>query len=212
MNFLLLAGFPQIKKSTFWRLRGSRKSKKALLGVCGVPANRKKHFWAFAGFPQAKKKRFGICGTPASIYKVGGLQDGERKYALEPSMPKLSVLFSICGNPANAKNYFFRFAGTPQAPKTTFFDLRESRKGQKVLFLICGNPADNKKFIFPSAGLPQAPQRAFCRSQGRCKRLEKLLAFAIPFPALLRRLTAIKGRIGAEASAKSVYFCPYFIR
>ena len=69
MNFLLLAGFPQIKKSTFGRLRDSRKSKKALLGVCGVPANRKKHFWAFAGFPQAKKKRFGICGSSAGHFQ-----------------------------------------------------------------------------------------------------------------------------------------------
>jgi len=59
MNFLLLAGFPQIKKSTFRRLRDSRKSKKALLGACGIPANQKKHFWAFAGFPQIEKSTFG---------------------------------------------------------------------------------------------------------------------------------------------------------
>ena len=59
------------------------------------------------------EKLFGICGTPASIYKVGGLQDGERKYALEPSMPKLSVLFSICGTPANAKKFSVGLAGFP---------------------------------------------------------------------------------------------------
>ena len=90
-NFLAFAGLPQVPRETFWCLRESRKSLGKLFGVCGSPASPTENFLAFAGFPQAKKKRFGICGTPASIYKVGGLQDGERKYALEPSMPKLSV-------------------------------------------------------------------------------------------------------------------------
>jgi len=58
MNFLLSAGFPQIKKSTFWPLRDSRKSKKALFGACGIPANQEKHFLAFAGAPQIEKRTF----------------------------------------------------------------------------------------------------------------------------------------------------------
>ena len=90
-NFLAFAGVPQVPRKTFWPLRESRKSLEKLFGLCGSPASASGNFLVFAGIPQAKKKRFGICGTPASIYKVGGLQDGERKYALEPSMPKLSV-------------------------------------------------------------------------------------------------------------------------
>ena len=62
-----------------------------------------------------------------------------------PQMPKR--FFFACGNPANAQKCFFRFAGTPQTPKSAFFDLRESRKRPKVLFLICGNPASAQKYF-----------------------------------------------------------------
>ena len=82
-NALALAGLPQIKKRTFWRLRDSRKSKRERFGVCGTPANQKKNVLALAEVPQikkrtlwrlrdsrkSKKERFGACGSSASIPK-----------------------------------------------------------------------------------------------------------------------------------------------
>ena len=79
----MLAGLPQIKKRTFWRLRDSRKSKKERFGACGTPANQKKNVLALAEVPQikkrtlwrlrdsrkSKKERFGACGSSASIPK-----------------------------------------------------------------------------------------------------------------------------------------------
>ena len=104
-NFLVFAGVPQVSRKTFWRLRESRKSHGKLFGVCGSPASASGNALAFAGVPQVPQetfwplresrkslgKLFGVCGIPASIYKVGGLQDGERKCALEPSIQKLNV-------------------------------------------------------------------------------------------------------------------------
>ena len=52
----MLAGLPQIKKRTFWRLRKFRKSKKERFGVCGTPANQKKNVLALAEVPQALPK------------------------------------------------------------------------------------------------------------------------------------------------------------
>ena len=79
----MLAGLPQIKKRTFWRLRKFRKSKKERFGVCGTPANQKENVLAFAGLPQIKKRTFwrlrdsrkskkercGACGSSASTSK-----------------------------------------------------------------------------------------------------------------------------------------------
>ena len=79
----MLAGLPQIKKRTLWRLRDSRKSKRERFGVCGTPANQKKNVLALAEVPQikkrtlwrlrdsrkSKKERFGACGSSASIPK-----------------------------------------------------------------------------------------------------------------------------------------------
>ena len=55
-NVLALAGLPQIKKRTFWRLRKFRKSKRERFGVCGTPANQKKNVLALAEVPQAFPK------------------------------------------------------------------------------------------------------------------------------------------------------------
>ena len=103
--FEVFAGAPQVSRETFWCLRESRKSHGKLFGVCGSPASASGNALAFAGVPQVPRKTFwplresrkslgklfGVCGIPASIYKVGGLQDGERKCALEPSIQKLNV-------------------------------------------------------------------------------------------------------------------------
>jgi len=52
----MLAGLPQIKKRTLWRLRDSRKSKKERFGACGSSANQKENALAFAEVPQAFPK------------------------------------------------------------------------------------------------------------------------------------------------------------
>ena len=103
--FEVFAGVPQVPRETFWHLRDSRKCPEKLFGLCGSPASAPRNFLVFAGVPQVPRKTFwplresrkslgklfGVCGIPASIYKVGGLQDGERKCALEPSIQKLNV-------------------------------------------------------------------------------------------------------------------------
>ena len=103
--FLAFAGVPQVPRKTFWSLRESRKCPGKLFGVYGSPASLSENFLVPAGVPQVPRKTFwplresrkslgklfGVCGIPASIYKVGGLQDGERKCALEPSIQKLNV-------------------------------------------------------------------------------------------------------------------------
>ena len=52
-------------------------------------------------------------------------------------------------------------AGLPQAPKSTFSSLRDSRKAQKAVFPCCGNPAKPKKQFFLVAGFPQSPKSTF---------------------------------------------------
>ena len=52
-------------------------------------------------------------------------------------------------------------AGLPQAPKSSFPSLRESRKRQKAVFPCCGNPAKPQKHFFLVAGIPQSPKSTF---------------------------------------------------
>jgi len=68
---------------------------------------------------------------------------------------------SACGTSASVKTSSFRFAGLPQAPKRSLFDLRNFRKRQNVLFLICGTSANAKTFFFRFAELPQTSKRPF---------------------------------------------------
>ena len=73
-----------------------------------------------------------------------------------------NVFGNACGTPASTKKQFFLVAGIPQAPKSSFSSLRESRKAQKALFSRCGNPASAKKQFFFVAGVPQAFPKTFC--------------------------------------------------
>ena len=54
-HFLSLAELPQMLKSTFCRLRNSRKHQKVSRETCGTPANTKKFLETLAGLPQTPK-------------------------------------------------------------------------------------------------------------------------------------------------------------
>ena len=72
-----------------------------------------------------------------------------------------NVFGNACRIPASTKKQSFLVAGLPQAPKSTFSSLRDSRKRQKAVFPRCGIPASIKKQFFLVAGLPQAPKSSF---------------------------------------------------
>ncbi|PNE25932.1 hypothetical protein BHU11_04295 [Tannerella sp. oral taxon 808] len=59
------------------------------------------------------------------------------------------------------KTFLEMLAGLPQAPKSSFPSLRDSRKRQKAVFPCCGNPAKPKKHFFLVAGIPQSPKSTF---------------------------------------------------
>ena len=100
---------------------------------------------------------------------------------------RLEDLFGLCGSPASASKNFLAFAGTPQAPRKTFWPLREPRKHLEKLFALCGSPASASKNFSPFAGAPQAPRKTFWPLreprkhfrktfrplQGRCKHFRK---------------------------------------
>ena len=62
---------------------------------------------------------------------------------------------------AMVKTFLEMLAGLPQAPKSSFPSLRDSRKRQKAVFPCCGNPAKPKKHFFLVAGIPQSPKSTF---------------------------------------------------
>ena len=72
-----------------------------------------------------------------------------------------NVFGNACGTPASTKKHFSLVAGFPQAPKSGFSLLRDSRKRQKAVFPRCGNPAKPKKHFFLVAEIPQAPKSSF---------------------------------------------------
>ena len=72
-----------------------------------------------------------------------------------------NVFGNACGTPASTKKHFSLVAGFPQAPKSGFSLLRDSRKRQKAVFPRCGNPAKPKKHFFLIAEIPQAPKSSF---------------------------------------------------
>ena len=84
-----------------------------------------------------------------------------------------NVFGNACGTPASTKKQFFLVAGIPQAPKSSFSSLRESRKRQKAVFPRCGNPAKLKKHFFLVAGIPQAPKSSFCSLRDSRKHFQK---------------------------------------
>ena len=145
---------------------------------------------------------------------------------LRESRKRQKVSRGTCGTPASAKKFPEALAGLPQTPKSFPGDLRDSRKHFEEVSGLCSVSA---KVLFPIlvfAGLLQERFSSFWCLQDSCKGAFphfgvcrtsarthfSILAFAILSPSMLRRSAATQGRIGAEASAKSVYFCPYFIR
>ena len=165
-NALALAGLPQIKKRTLWRLRKFRKSKRERFGVCGTPANQKKNVLALAEVPQIKKRTL---------------------WRLRDSRKLKRERFGACGTPANQKENALAFAGLPQIKKRTFWRLRKFRKSKKERFGVCGTPANQKENALAFAEVPQAFPKAlwslqrsiqailqglrasFFRSSSRCK-------------------------------------------
>ena len=93
-------------KSTFCRLRNSRKRQKVFRGTCGTPANTKKFSEALAGLPQ----------TPKSFSRD-----------LRNSRKRQKVSRETCGTPANAKKFLERLAELPQTP-------RQKESVRRVLF------------------------------------------------------------------------------
>ena len=84
-----------------------------------------------------------------------------------------NVFGNACGTPASTKKQFSLVAGIPQAPKSSFSLLRESRKAQKALFPRCGNPAKPKKHFFLVAEIPRAPKSSFCSLRDSRKHFRK---------------------------------------
>ena len=62
---------------------------------------------------------------------------------------------------AMVKTFLEMLAGIPQAPKSTFSSLRDSRKRQKAVFPRCGIPASIKKQFSLVAEIPQTPKSTF---------------------------------------------------
>ena len=102
---MALAGLPQIKKRTFWRLRKFRKSKRERFGVCGTPANQKENVLALAGLPQIKKRTF---------------------WRLRDSRKSKKERFGVCGSSANQKENALAFAEVPQAFPKALWPLQRS--------------------------------------------------------------------------------------
>ena len=84
-----------------------------------------------------------------------------------------NVFGNACGTPASTKKQFSLVAGIPQAPKSGFSSLRESRKAQKALFPRCGIPAKPKKHFFLVAEIPRAPKSSFCSLRDSRKHFRK---------------------------------------
>ena len=84
-----------------------------------------------------------------------------------------NVFGNACGTPASAKKHFSLVAGFPQAPKSGFSLLRDSRKRQKAVFPRCGNPAKPKKHFFLVAEIPRAPKSSFCSLRDSRKHFRK---------------------------------------
>ena len=84
-----------------------------------------------------------------------------------------NVFGNACGTPASTKKQFSLVAGLPQAPKSSFSLLRDSRKAQKAVFPRCGNPANTKKHFFLVAEIPQAPKSSFCSLRDSRKHFQK---------------------------------------
>ena len=120
----MLAGLPQIKKRTLWRLRKFRKSKRERFGVCGTPANQKKNVLALAGLPQIKKRTF---------WRLRRFRKSKRGR------------FDVCGSSANQKENALALAEVPQIKKKTFWRLRKFRKSKRERFGACGSAASIPK-------------------------------------------------------------------
>ena len=71
------------------------------------------------------------------------------------------------------KMFLEMLAGFPQAPKSTFPSLRDSRKRQKAVFPCCGIPAKPKKHFFLVAEIPRAPKSSFCSLRDSRKHFRK---------------------------------------
>ena len=84
-----------------------------------------------------------------------------------------NVFGNACGTPASTKKQFSLVAELPQAPKSSFSLLRESRKRQKAVFPCCGNPAKPKKHFFLVAEIPRAPKSSFCSLRDSRKHFRK---------------------------------------
>ena len=91
--------------------------------------------------PESAQNRFWKC-----------LRDSRKRqnvfFCLRGSRKCLNVLFSICGVPANAQKFFFRFAGLPQTPKSSFSDLRDSRKHFQKPFVSSSHDGDLRHYPF----------------------------------------------------------------
>ena len=135
----MLAGLPQIKKRTFWRLRKFRKSKRERFGACGSSANRKENVLAFAEVPQIKKRTF---------------------WPLRKFRKSKKERFGVCGTPANQKKNVLALAGLPQIKKRTFWRLRKFRGAfPKTLWSL-------QRSI---QAILQGLGASFFRSSSRCK-------------------------------------------
>ena len=100
-----LAGLPQIKKRTLWRLRKFRKSKRERFGACGSSANQKENALALAGLPQIKKRTF---------WRLRKFRKSKRER------------FGACGTPANQKENVLALAEVPQAFPKALWPLQHS--------------------------------------------------------------------------------------
>ena len=120
----MLAGLPQIKKRTLWRLRDSRKSKRERFGACGSSANQKENVLALAEVPQIKKRTL---------------------WRLRDSRKSKKERFGVCGSSANQKENVLALAEVPQIKKKTFWRLRDSRKSKRERFGACGSSASIPK-------------------------------------------------------------------
>ena len=102
------------------------------------------------------------------------------------------------GSSANAKTFFFRFAGLPQTPKHIPRDLRDSRKHQSISRETCGTPANTKAFPVGLAGVP-------ANAKANAARLAGVPANAKAFPVGLAELPRDKSTLAAY-SARSKTF------
>ena len=167
----MLAEVPQIEKRMFWRLRGSRKSKRERFGACGSSANQKENALAFAEVPQIKKRTF---------------------WPLRKFRKSKKERFSACGSSANQKENALAFAEVPQIKKRTLWRLRDSRKSKKERFGACGSSANRKENVLALAEVPQIKKRTFWR-------LRKFRgAFPKTLWSLQRSIQAILQGLGAS--------------